>query len=72
MLPEAISEVLGVSLSEVHDLYFGNLDEVRRGCIIEEAVNRRQEDLQERDQFEEDSQRECEATLRSNYEDDTY
>jgi hypothetical protein len=27
MLPEAVSEVLGISLSEVLDLYFGELDE---------------------------------------------
>jgi hypothetical protein len=30
MLPEAVSEALGISLSEVLELYFGELDEVRR------------------------------------------
>jgi hypothetical protein len=41
MLPEAVSEVLGIGLSEVLDLYFGDIDKVRRGCIIEEAIERR-------------------------------
>jgi hypothetical protein len=40
MLPKAMSEVLGISLFEVLDLYFGNLDEVKRNCIIEEAIER--------------------------------
>jgi hypothetical protein len=37
VLPEAVSEVLGISLSELHDLYFRDVDEVRKGRIIEEA-----------------------------------
>jgi hypothetical protein len=36
-LPGAVSEVLGISLSEVHDLYFGDIDEVQRECIMEEV-----------------------------------
>jgi hypothetical protein len=36
-LLDVMREALGISLSEVHDLYFGDLDEVRKGCIIEEA-----------------------------------
>jgi hypothetical protein len=39
MLPEAVSEVLGISLSKVLDLYFGELDEVRRGCLIGDAID---------------------------------
>jgi hypothetical protein len=38
ILLEAISEVLGISLSEVLNLYFGDTDKVRRGCLIEEAM----------------------------------
>jgi hypothetical protein len=38
MLP---SEALGISLSKVLDLYFGELDEVRRGHLIGEALDRR-------------------------------
>jgi hypothetical protein len=41
ILPEAVSEVLGISLSEVLDLYFGELDEVRRGLLIGDALDRR-------------------------------
>jgi hypothetical protein len=41
MLPEAVSEALGIRLSEVLDLYFGELDEVRRGRLIGDALDRR-------------------------------
>jgi hypothetical protein len=41
MLPEAVSEALGISLSKVLDLYFGELDEVRRGCLIGDAIDMR-------------------------------
>jgi hypothetical protein len=40
MLPEAVSEALGISLSEVLDLYLGGIDKVRRNHIIEEAIER--------------------------------
>jgi hypothetical protein len=32
-----VSEALGISLSEVHDMYFGNRSENERVCIVEEA-----------------------------------
>jgi hypothetical protein len=41
MLPEAISEALGVDLSKVLSLYFGELGDVRRGHLIGEAIDRR-------------------------------
>jgi hypothetical protein len=41
MLPEAVSEALGISLSEVLDLYFGELDDVQRGRLIGDAIDRR-------------------------------
>jgi hypothetical protein len=31
MLPEAVSEALDISLSEVLSMYFGELDDVERG-----------------------------------------
>jgi hypothetical protein len=34
MLPEAVSEALGIDLSEMLSLYFGELDNVRRGQLI--------------------------------------
>jgi hypothetical protein len=41
---------LGISLSEVHDLYFRDRSEVERDHIVEEAQERRREDHQ----YEED------------------
>jgi hypothetical protein len=41
MLPAAISEALGIDLNSVLRLYFGELDDMRRGCLIEEAMDRR-------------------------------
>jgi hypothetical protein len=49
----AISEVLGVSLSEVCDLYFGDRGKVERDHIVEEA----QEHYREDQQYEEDQKR---------------
>jgi hypothetical protein len=39
-----MGEALGISLSEVHDLYFGDMDKVRKGHIIEEAQEHRRMD----------------------------
>jgi hypothetical protein len=41
MLPEAVSEALGIDLSEVLSLYFGELDDARRGRLIGDAMDRR-------------------------------
>jgi hypothetical protein len=41
MLPKAISEALGVDLSKVMNLYFGELDDVKRGHLIGNAIDRR-------------------------------
>jgi hypothetical protein len=40
MLPEAVSEALGISLSDVLALYFGERDDVRRGHMIGDAIDR--------------------------------
>jgi hypothetical protein len=40
VLPEAISEALGISLPEVLDLYFGGIDEGRRDCLVWDAIDR--------------------------------
>jgi hypothetical protein len=39
MLPIALSEVLGISLTEVMDRYFDGLDEEERVCWIEDALD---------------------------------
>jgi hypothetical protein len=49
-LSVAVSKALGVSLSEVRDLYFGDRDEVERDRIVEEA----QEPCWEDHQYEKD------------------
>jgi hypothetical protein len=37
-LEAEVSEALGISLPEVHGLYFRGIDEVRMDCILEEAM----------------------------------
>jgi hypothetical protein len=53
VLLEAVSEVLGISLSKVHDLYFGDMDKVRKERIIEEAQERQWEDCKYEEEREE-------------------
>jgi hypothetical protein len=65
MLPEAISEVLGISLSEILDLYFRDTDEVERERMVWGVIDRRREDVEERMRFEEESWRIREAELAS-------
>jgi hypothetical protein len=72
MLPEAVSEALGISLSEVLDLYFRYIDEVVRDCLIWDAIDRRRDDLEERSRFEENAWREQEAEHRAYREDSTF
>jgi hypothetical protein len=43
MLPSALSEALGISLSEVMDTYFDGLEESERIRRIEEALDRKRE-----------------------------
>jgi hypothetical protein len=41
MLPEAISEALGISLSEVLDLYFGDISEEQQDRLLWDVIDRR-------------------------------
>jgi hypothetical protein len=72
MLPEAISEALGISPSDVFDLYFRDVDEVVRDHLIWEAIDRHRDDLQERSQFKENTRREREAEHRAYREDSMF
>jgi hypothetical protein len=72
MLPEAVSEALGISLSEVLDLYFGELDEVRRGHLIGDAIDRRMMGEQDREWLEGESQRRSAAEISSHREDNEF
>jgi hypothetical protein len=42
MLPEAISEALGIGLSKVMALYFRGIDEGQRDRLVWDAIDRRQ------------------------------
>jgi hypothetical protein len=69
LLPEAISEALGISLSEVFDLYFRDIDKVTRDHLVWEAIDRCRDDSMERNWFEKNTQREQEAKYRTYRED---
>jgi hypothetical protein len=72
-LAVAMSEVLSISLSEVQAQYFRGSDmssEVDRVLAKEQYLLR--EDLQERERFDENVQREWEDELRSYREDTTF
>jgi hypothetical protein len=43
LLPEAVSEALGISLSKVLNLYFRELDEEVRDRMVWEAIDRRRD-----------------------------
>jgi putative SOS response-associated peptidase YedK len=66
-----MSEALGISLSEVHDLYFGDMDEVRKGPIIEEAQERRWMDREYEEEREEAVKEERHQELQLYREDTT-
>jgi hypothetical protein len=70
MLPEAISEVLGISLSKVLNLYFGELDEVERGHLIGNAIGRRRMGGRDQEWLDEESWRR-EAVAISSYREDS-
>jgi hypothetical protein len=72
LLPEAVSEALGISLSKVLNLYFGELDKVRRDRLIWELIDRRRGEEEDIKWLEERSRQEEEAEFRSYYEDDTF
>jgi hypothetical protein len=57
LLPEAISEALGISLSEVLNLYFGELDEGTRDRLVWDAINRRRGEEEDMDVLREESRR---------------
>jgi hypothetical protein len=47
VLPEAISEALGISLAEVLDLYFGGVNEERRDRLVWDAIDRRRMEVED-------------------------
>jgi hypothetical protein len=72
-LAVAISEVLSISLSEVQAWYFRDSDTSSKvDRVLAEERYLLQEDLQERERFNENVQREREDELRSYHEDNTF
>jgi hypothetical protein len=70
--PAAVSKALGISLSEVLNLYFGELDKVSWDCLIWDAIDwcrGEEEDIQ---WLREHHRSEEEAEFRSYYEYDTF
>jgi hypothetical protein len=72
LLPEAVSEALGISLSEVLNLYSGELDEDTRDHMVWDAIDRRRGEEEDMDLLREDRRRADEAEFRSYYKDDTF
>jgi hypothetical protein len=73
MLPEAISEALGISLSEVLDLYFGGISEDQRDCLVWDAIDRRRMNVEDEAWLKAESRRrEAVAEMVHHRGDDTY
>jgi hypothetical protein len=72
MLPEAISKALGISLSEVFDLYFGDIDEGRREILVWDAIGRRRMNEEDEVRLEEESQRRDSVEIASYREDSSF
>jgi hypothetical protein len=72
LLPEAVSEALGISLSEVLNLYFGGLDEGTRDCMVWDAIDRRRGEEEDMHILQEDSCRVDKAEFKLYYEDDMF
>jgi hypothetical protein len=72
LLPEAVSEALGISLSEVLNLYFGELDEDTRDHMVWDAIDRCRGEEEDMHLLREGRRRADEAVFRSYYEDDTF
>jgi hypothetical protein len=72
MLPEAVSEVLGISLSEVRDLYFGELDVVCRDHLIWDTIDRRTEGERDQEWLERKSRRRDAVEVASYREDNEF
>jgi hypothetical protein len=69
VLPEAISKALGISLSEVLDLYFGGINEGRRESLVWDVIGRCRMNEEDEAWLEEESRRRDAAEISSYCED---
>jgi hypothetical protein len=73
MLPEAISEALGISLSKVLGLYFGGIGEEQRDRLVWDAIDRRRMNIEDEAWLEVESwRRDVVAEMVYRGGDDTY
>jgi hypothetical protein len=70
-LPEAISEALGISLSEVLDLYFGGIDKDQQDRLVWDTINRHRMEVEDREWLERESRRQDYEDLYCGGPDDT-
>jgi hypothetical protein len=57
LLPEAISEALGISLSEVLDLYFRGVGEEQQDRLVWDTIDRRRMNVEDEAWLEAESRR---------------
>jgi hypothetical protein len=57
MLPEAISEALGISLSEALDLYFRDISDEQRDRLVWDAIDQRRMNVEDEAWLEGESRR---------------
>jgi hypothetical protein len=72
MLPEALSEALGVSLSEVMKLYYNESDNVKRGHLIGNALDRKWMGEEDQEWLDRESKRREEVEVSSYREDSAF
>jgi hypothetical protein len=73
MLPATLSKALGISLLDVLDYYYNESDEVKRGHLIEEALDRKRMGDRDQEWMDRESKRLEEIEVSLQYqEDDTY
>jgi hypothetical protein len=72
LLPEAVSKALGISLSDVLNLYFGELNKDTRDCMVWDAIDRHRGEEEDMHLLREDRRRADKAEFRSYYKDDMF
>jgi hypothetical protein len=72
MLPEVLSEVLGMSLAEVLDQYYSESDEDKRGRLIGDALDRKRMGDEDQAWLDQEARRREEEDIYRREPDDTY
>jgi hypothetical protein len=64
ILPAALSEALGISLSEVMDQYYSESDNAKRDCLIGNALDRKRTEEEGEDWLWEEA---CKAAIAAEF-----